>query len=201
MENKKIIEQELDIDTVDDNLFGIDIDMSLYSIETEYRDKPFFIVSWDEFKMENPDLDYDVFSSLCDKQFEYQWGTDDAWYTCSNCFKAIYTEDYYSHDFYITDDGDMICGDCVRADPTDYFDTYLANDSSREDTLVNSAEKFENCGYRKVITFEYYNEPHNNIERKNVLDDLLDEYPNGKFIFSNCGIAHGYCVWGKNKNL
>jgi hypothetical protein len=73
----------------------------------------------------------------------------DEWTTCECCSKAVRTKpDSYSWQPYYLDDGcgTLICGDCVREDPT----VYLQSLEGRDDACLTVDVDLEDAGYQRV---------------------------------------------------
>lgn len=198
IKNKLVEENNIELDTVNEPLFGVDIDLRQYALEAFVKDgTPFYIVYFDEIKSENKDLElsYNDIETLCDRQFGvYNWGDADEWSVCEQCGRAIYLDDIYEHDYFY-EEGYLICGDCIRNDPQGYFE-FLENNVDDENRLVPNEDKFEELGYEIVLTFDYGNKPYGRNDKQRVLNDLLEQYPRGKFIFNDNGY-NGLNVWGK----
>jgi hypothetical protein len=75
---------------------------------------------------------------------ELEWS--DEWQTCSNCSKLYRTEpDSYSwkRSYVQFEDGDQLCEDCVKHDPTDFLQQLEGNDNSCNTLDLN----LEDYGY------------------------------------------------------
>lgn len=155
----------------------------------KYNDKDFMIIDgWDDVeKIQKalvpsfePKDKYDT--SVLDEYMD--WGFSDSYTTCEECGNVICTEPDSKHwvpDFWVGD-GFILCGDCVRNNPREYLE-YLTNNPEVANTILRDGDlsgegyialddEYENGWYGKV------DDPHD------ILDRLLEEHPNGQFIFS-----------------
>lgn len=175
----------------------------------KYEDEDFMIVdSWDDVqeiqKCLNPDFQpkdkYD--SSVLDEYIN--WGFEDAYSTCDECGKIICTEpDSYSWvpDFFVSEGG-IICGDCVRNNPSEYLQS-LINNPKVANTILGD-DDLEYAGFERMGG-DYQNGWYDrNDSPEEILDNLLEQYPNGVFIFSITGqgqFATNFEVWGESNSL
>ncbi len=128
------------------------------------------------------------------------WGFSDSYCACDNCGKLICTEPDSKHwtpDFFIDDNG-IICGDCVRKNPQEYLQS-LANNSEVANTILSESD-LEDAGFVK-LDGDYQNGWYDRQDDpKSILNDLLDRFPYGVFIFNittQAQFATNFDVWGE----
>jgi hypothetical protein len=106
-------------------------------VEPGYNDKPTVFGNWNSRTKYNPDTGVhqtlDETMPRLAKLFEklgYEVGWEDEWGICDDCGKAIrMSPDSYSwKPYYWLSDGGIVCGDCVKSDPTDYLEFLRGND-------------------------------------------------------------------------
>ena len=152
-----------------------------------------------------PKDEYDT--SVLDELFDngYQWGFRDEYSKCDRCGKVIRTEaDSYSWvpDFFVTEDGEIICGDCVRENPKEYLET-LYNNPEKANTILSAQDLIDN-GFEK-IDGDYedgWYDKHDSPEE--ILNKALEAHPNGVFIFHISGqgqFATQFELWGADLDL
>lgn len=153
-----------------------------------------------------PKDEYDT--SVLDELFDngYQWGFRDEYSTCDRCGKVIRTEaDSYSWvpDFFVDyDNGEIICGDCVRENPKEYLET-LYNNPEKANTILSAQDLIDN-GFEK-IDGDYedgWYDKHDSPEE--ILNKALEAHPNGVFIFHISGqgqFATQFELWGADLDL
>lgn len=179
---------------------GHEIDYnSDYITKTKYKDEDFWIVDdidgLEEYLNMNDRSDVE---RLLDTLFHYNWGYRGEWETCMNCGNAFYTQDNFTHDYWVSSEGGIYCGDCIKNNEiiqSSYVDS-LINNSNKCNTFLSDSQ-LEELGLEKVGDYKwgYFG---TNINPKPVLDKLLTKYPNGKFIFSlneNKVYSISYGVW------
>ena len=154
-----------------------------------------------------PKDEYDT--SVLEEFFGYQgdnWGFRDEYSKCDLCGKVIQTEpDSYSWvpDFFIDyDNGEIICGDCVRANPQAYLET-LYNNPEKANTILSSQDLIDNGFERIGEDFENgWYDRHDSPEE--ILNKALEEHPNGVFIFHISGqgqFATQFELWGADLDV
>lgn len=141
-----------------------------------------------------------MFDNLCDEKFgAYDWGDEEYYSECSSCYTWIDTEDMYNHDYWVTDDGAFLCGDCVRENPGSYLEAMT--DNTDDESKLLTSDEFEDNGWRLADSFSQFDGyPRTRGERSEMLRRLLEEHPGGHFIFDASCIGtypHEYRVWGK----
>lgn len=83
---------------------------------------------------------------------EADWGFDDEYDTCSNCYEVVRTSptsygwkpDYVRHPEY----GEISCEKCLMADPEWYIDDVLINNSDAANTVIDTAV-FRDMGFER----------------------------------------------------
>ncbi len=206
---KKLINEDTDEENsmfdTNDNIgdsFGIDIDEFIDSVAT--RDgKEFYIMDYDYFK-ETTNLGYSDFETICDSKYGYgNWGDNESFRICDNCFEPVYTEDYYSKDWWAAMDGSFFCGDCTRkvSEITEAYLEHIINNTIEGNMILNE-DNFEEAGFVTVKTYNRYTneiyEFRNSFEKEIVLNELLEENPNGQFVFDDTSNRHCAIIWGRN---
>ena len=128
------------------------------------------------------------------------WGFSDSYSSCDYCGKLIGTEPDSKHwtpDFFVSDNG-LICGDCVRKDPSEYLQS-LANNPDSANTILSESE-LEDAGFVK-LDGDYQNGWYDRQDDpRSILDDLLIRFPDGVFIFNitaQAQFATNFDVWGE----
>ena len=79
------------------------------------------------------------------------WGYRDEYTQCDECGALIRTQpDSYSWkaDFSIVNECEMLCGDCIRKEPTGYVNE-LINNSHKANTIL-STKQLEECGFSRI---------------------------------------------------
>ena len=119
------------------------------------------------------------------------YGSDEDYAICCGCGDIICLgyDDYYLED-------DWVCADCVKEDP-EYYLEYLTNDPDRVNTIL-SADELSEAGLVQLeggYSYGYYGTRDNPSE---ILNNLLERYPNGRFIFNQVDTDRAQCdfnVW------
>lgn len=153
------------------------------SIQTTLNDKDFYIISVESIKYEcrkkmNIELSWDSLERLCDVFIgNGQWGIDDEWSVCDSCYKPIYLNDYYEQDYWYPEDGGIICGDCVRANPEEYLKELEGTTNIArlvDDTVLEDNGYELDTEFSRDLSYS---------ERLSKLEYNRMYYPNDKFIF------------------
>lgn len=177
-----------DIDITDIEHSDDTEDYDDYVCKTTYQGSPFWIVyDSDGFKEYLGISSNSDFEDYLDEIFDNSWGYSDSWETCSNCGVAIWLDDFYRQDYWADYDGSCgwFCSDCVREEPEvrdRYIHSLINNPDACNDFL--SDRQLEEAGLIKLedeYESGYYGR---NDSPKQILDGLLEKYPNGKFIFN-----------------
>lgn len=153
-----------------------------------------------------PKDEYDT--SVLDEIFDngYAWGFRDEYSKCDRCGNVIRTEaDSYSWvpDFFVDyDNGEIICGDCVRENPKEYLET-LYNNPEKANTILSAQDLIDNGFERIGEDYEdgWYDR-HDSPEE--ILNKALEAHPNGVFIFHISGqgqFATQFELWGADLDL
>ena len=129
------------------------------------------------------------------------WGFSDSYMVCDECNKVIELHSYNNPNKYFVDrdEGMVYCDECVKKDPANYID-FLINNPQNANTILNSIELTKQ-GFHKItdkFEFGWYGQTDN---PKTILDKVLKEHPNGKFIFNIINVqplATQFELWGKD---
>jgi hypothetical protein len=145
-------------------------------VEPGYDDKPVILANWNN-------VDGKLYDSLENHGFSCEW--EDEWITCDNCYKAFRSSpDSYGWEMYgYIGDGFATCGDCIE------WEDYL-------ESLENQPRKAVTCtlfaGHEEEITSRYtlvkgeYESglhPGQNDNPASILESLLKNDPNGRYLF------------------
>ena len=132
----------------------------------------------------NIELKEDDISTIIDKLTHYNWGFSDEYDICFHCNKVVHTQDYLNIN-YIINDYELICNDCLHKelDTQKSYCEYLENNPKTANYDLTDDE-LENLGYIKLDK-SYENGWYGKTDNpKSILKELLEEEPDGKFIFS-----------------
>lgn len=148
-----------------------------------------------------PSDEYDT--SVLDEFFSDEWGFRDEYAKCDECGKLIRTApDSYSWtpDFFVDDNSvEVICGDCVRENPSDYIGWLLEKPEERANTIL-SKDDLEEIGFEKVDG-DYENGWYDKHDSPSeILSKAYDEHPDALFIFNISGqgqFATQFELWMK----
>ena len=151
-----------------------------------------------------PNDEYDT--SVLDELFNDEWGFSDEYSKCDHCGKLIRTApNSYSWvpDFFVdNENGEIICGDCVREDPRAYLET-LYNNPEVANTILSTSD-LEAQGFERIgETYEngWYDR---NDSPEEILNKALEEHPNGVFVFSittQGQFATQFELWGAQLDM
>jgi hypothetical protein len=116
---------------------NLDVQFAGGCCEPDYDDKPVALANWNsksEYNQETKELKtidniMPRLAKVLEKMgYAIEW--QDEWHTCDNCGKAVRSSaDSYSWKryFWIAEDCNILCGNCVKSDPTDYLDFLSGN--------------------------------------------------------------------------
>ena len=144
-----------------------------------------------------------LFDDLCDEKFgACNWGYEENYSECCSCHAWIDTEDLYDDDYWVNDDGDFLCGACVRESPGQYLASMADNVHSESELLT--ADEFEGNGWELVDSLNTFDPfPRTPRERTEMLSRMREERPGWHFIFdASCinAYPHEYRIWGKSES-
>jgi len=131
---------------------------------------------------------------------ELEWS--DEWSRCDDCGKFIRTSpDCYDWKQYgaMVDEGTLLCGDCIAADPDDYLESRLNNPQSAVGDFVDLAE----AGFTHMNgTFENGFHPGQTDDPAEVLADFQEQHPTYEFVFSYepSQFCVEFKIWGRVKS-
>ncbi len=121
------------------------------------------------------------------------WGFDDEYSTCNNCYKIIRTSPthYGWMPNFIYFDHELICGECIREDSSEYLE-YILNNPEKANTILDP-EVLEKEGYKKH-NGEYESGLHIGMDDdpKKVFAKLKDKY---NVIFHLYETSQFYITW------
>ena len=175
------------------NKYGIET----YSgcVEPGYDDKPVALGNWNNIPEK-------VSKALEFMGYEIEW--EDEWTSCGGCGKLVRTSPNsygWSQYFAILNDCELICGDCLKQDPSEYLESIENNPKQ----CVTIEFDLEAAGYTKWEDgFENGLHENMNDNPTEILKDLLVRYPKGKFIFNLDEPSQfyiGFSVWKKNEDI
>ena len=120
---------------------------------------------------------------------------DDEWTTCCDCGGAIRTSpDCYSWTqyYWLVDGCDIICGDCVQADVSEYME-YLVNNHTTIDVFNID---WSTHGF-KPYNGRYGNglHPGIDVDPEQILADAIADNPEYEFIFTTRRFSQCYCTF------
>ena len=143
--------------------------------EPGYDDKPVILANWN-------DIPGKIFDILEDNNYACEWS--DEWIVCDECNKAFRTspDSYGWSMFGDIFDGYALCGDCI-----DYEEYYQTKENNPRIAISNSimrSHPLTDYGYT-LTEGDYKNglHPGMNADPKNILAALLNDNPDGRFIF------------------
>jgi hypothetical protein len=141
-----------------------------------------------------------IFERLCDEKFgAWKWGREEDYAECELCDGWVNIEDIYDDDYWFSDGGYFMCGDCVRESPDSYLNA-LRDNVNMENRLL-TPDEFESSGWVLVDSFDSLNQyPKTLRERQLELQRLQDEHPGAHFAFDRSCIGkypHEYRIWGE----
>lgn len=173
--------------------------------DTGNKEEKFYIVYFSELEHDFPNYSYSELEDMLDDVLgSGNWGDSDFYYPCDSCYKAIYLDDVYEHDYYSNEHyGGIVCGDCVRNDK-DEAEAYLediTNNPDRCNELLEDSQLLD-LGWEEIDD-EEYEYGYNNTTRKpeDVLKNLLEQDSDGKFIFSETGYSNYSTRYGIYKKV
>lgn len=144
--------------------------------EPGYDDKPVILANWNNIPAK-------MFDALENHGFSCEW--DDEWIICDECYKAFRCSpnSYGWEMFGYIGDGFAICGNCIE------WDEYLESleNKPRKAITCSLFYRFENeitSRYELIKDgFENGFHPGQNDNPDDILKSLLDNNPDGKYIF------------------
>jgi hypothetical protein len=156
-------------------------------------DKPILLGDWNNIN-DNFYMDY------LESHYNIEW--IDEWISCSFCGSLIRQKpDSYSwKGYFIIDDCEIICGDCILKEPNDYIKSLINNPDKVNifDDLDLSKYGFENInGIFENGLFEYMND-----NPEEILKEYIDKKPNYEFIFNKfeCGQFYvTFQIWARKR--
>lgn len=169
-----------------------------YSIETchgcnepGYDDKPVCLANWNNI----PQKVYDALEFM---GYSCEW--EDEWTMCGQCYKVVRTSPSsygWTRYWAIIGDCELICGDCLKDDPTDYLEE-LENNPKH---CLTFDLDLEELGYVMIEEdFENGWHPGQDDDPKTILERLLKDNPEGKYIFNldeQSQFYIGFSIWKK----
>lgn len=172
-----------------------------YMSVTSYKGNEFWIIydkpGFMDYLGFKDDSDFEDF---LDDASDYNWGYSEDYDTCYNCDKPVYLNDFYHQDYWFDYDGNgLYCNDCIEEVPEirDLYLNHLINNSSACNTILTDHELLQ-AGLEK-LDGDYESGYFGRNDRPvDILNQLLDKFPNGKFIFNltgGGGFSTTYEVW------
>lgn len=151
----------------------------------------FMIVEgWDDVKAleEATSLEMDEIAKIVCGDTD-NWGFSDEYTTCSDCGGLIKTSPNsysWTPDFAIVNDCELLCGECIKANPQGYLED-LINNPSKANTILDS-EDLEREGFKKLEENEYESGWYGkNDDPKKIFDNLSENYGEVIFEISSSG--------------
>lgn len=166
-------------DNSDDTYFAI---MQSWSGIKTFNDS--FFKLYPEYSSEYENIKDTDNTSIINDLTHYNWGFSDEYDICFHCNKVVHTQDYLNIN-YIINDYELICNDCLHKelDTQKSYCEYLENNPKTANYDLTD-EELENLGYIKLDK-SYENGWYGKTDNpESILKELLEEEPDGKFIFS-----------------
>lgn len=163
--------------------------------EPGYDDKPVALANWNNIPGK-------VYNALEFMGYSCEW--EDEWTMCGNCYKVIRTNPNsygWQQYFSIIGECDLVCGNCIKEDPTEYLEQ-LENNPKNCMTIDIDLE--EN-GY-ELMEDEFESGLHEgmNSNPTQILNNWIEKYPDGKFIFvldEQSQFYIGFSIWKKKEEV
>lgn len=155
---------------------GYEFDIITGCSEPGYDDKPVILANWNNIPQK-------VYGLLENNGFSCEWL--DEWITCDNCYKTFRSSpnSYGWEMFGYIGDGYAVCGNCIE------WDEYLESMENKPRKAVTCSlfYKFENeiTSRYELVKGEFENgfHPCQNDNPAAILESLLKDNPDGKYIF------------------
>lgn len=150
----------------------------------------------------NIELKEEDSASIIDELTHYNWGFSDEYTQCENCNKVIYYNEWGTVNYAITGD-EMICLDCLHHD-IGFQKSYCKNMENNPEKAISNLtdDELTGLGYEKLNGYYEYGWYGKMDNPENILKELLEKEPNGRFIFVITNMAQfetRFEVWRKNK--
>jgi len=171
----------IDFDKLDKIFPNAYFDSAAGCSEPGYDDNPVILADWNHVSNK-------TFDSLENKGFSCEWM--DEWIMCDECYK-VFRSSPNSYDwqmFGVICDGYVLCGSCLSEDPIDYLESLENNPHSALTHMLLDVIDPSNYGYTlNQNGFENGWHPGQNDDPKKILEDMLENNPDNKYIFAMTG--------------